>query len=330
MFFCFWFLSLTSAVASTDDMDSIYEQFTEVCPYTNFCHSNVTKQLNDSSKMPCCLPCSCDHKCPSLGNCCPDVVTQNMGPPVTKCKLTMVKGAPADDKEYDGILHDIRRYRIKDSCPKEEKNDTLIDHCKGYKIESVDDYIWVSDTNIGVIYQNRYCALCNHVTNFTQWQTRTTFSSVLFMDLSLSDIMKVDLDLIMEVPDSERESAIQYRCFLPRYSKCDKIKDPSVVSACQSDDMYSPVLQELPYGLVVYKNIFCYMCNVVDLGRWPTTCSKLDGAREVTDVPFSAIIDFTRQPQPSNPLKELTCQINEVYDPYEVGVCQAIFRVRLF
>ena len=254
-----------------------------------------------------------------------------MGLPVTKCKLTKVKGAPVDDKTYDGIRQGIKRYRIKDSCPKEEQNDTLIDHCKGDKIESVDDYIWVSDTNIGVIYQNRYCALCNHVTNFTQWQTRTTFSSVLFMNLSLSDIMKVDLDLIMEVPDSERESAIQYSCFLPRYTKCDKIKDPSIVSACQSDDIYSPVLQEqLPYGLVAYKNVFCYMCNVVDLGRSTTTCSNLNAGREVSVVSFSAIMDFTRQPQLSKPLEELTCQINEVYDPYEVGVCQAIFRVRLF
>ena len=312
-----------AVVVSRGAADFALHPLSDICPYNDFCHVNAVEEFNHSTKIPCCMPCSCSRDCSILGTCCPDLDVQHMDLPITKCKLTLVKGAPVDDKAYDGILKGIRRYRIVDDCPSEEQNTSVIDHCKKIIAESADDYVWVSDTVTGVIYQNRFCALCNHVTSFTQWRTRTTFSPDLLSNISslsgiISGIIKDDgLDLITEVPDNERDRSKLYRCFLPKYSTCNQTGhwrqyDVYTETACESHT--SPMFQESPFSLITYKNVYCFLCNVRDLNRMSTECRRYDADRAVLSANFSAIIDFTRKTQGLQSTDQSPCQVDEVYD----------------
>ena len=218
------YVLLMSAAISWDRTEFVKNVGKEICPYTNFCHTNATKALKDDSKMACCLPCDCTETCWKEGICCPDKFEPDSVPSSLECRQTMVKQSVYNKLKYNGIKFGIPRYRISVSCPSSEANATVVEKCDAKNISSIEDYIWVSETGSGRIFQNRYCAYCNGVTSFVEWNIRATEPDLLYSNFSFLPqfIHSASLQLTTEVPKREADVAERYKCYAPEYSRCNQ------------------------------------------------------------------------------------------------------------
>lgn len=210
-----------------------------VCSFTNFCHTKATKALSNDTLMSCCLPCSCEANCWKVGNCCPDRNTTDFELPDLKCIDTMVKHRAYDNLPYVSYTDGIQTYRVKDSCLATENNEKVIKLCEEEEKTNVEEYTWVSEISSGRIFKNRYCALCNNVSDFEEWQIRTRFSPALLTNYShlSKSILSDECDLIAEIPETQRELGNMYRCLILRFSKCNESGlwshfDQAFVRAC--------------------------------------------------------------------------------------------------
>ena len=301
-----------------------------VCPYTNFCHTKATETLNNDTHMPCCLPCSCEENCWRIGNCCPDRNVTDFEFPELKCIDTMVKRRANDNSLYAGYTVGIQRYRVKDSCLGSENNETLIKLCTEDDKTTIEKYTWVSEKSSGRIFQNRYCALCNNVTDFVEWQIRTRYWPTLFSNISqlLKSIFSDHSVLTTEVPVIQLKLAEMYRCLIPQVSKCNESGlwrhfDETIVRACE---MYeSPIFIPDHIRIYTYKNIYCYICNVEFVRIDNTVCANWEIESKDIGHDFSALIDFRRFQQDHEETNNAVCHVEEVYDMFMVSKCETVF-----
>ena len=234
-----------------------------ICPYTNFCYTNATKILEDTSdKMPCCAPCSCEDNCWDFGNCCPDKDSTNnkdlIQPLLSVCKDPSIKH-----------FSDMRAYQVIDSCPSGLNNVTLLQKCQFANRTSIGDYVWVSDKLTGKIFENKYCALCHGVVDVLPWRILTTCLDLFTLPFSQADgfILSDSCEVINIEPESLSDATKKYACQLPRYSKCNTTgfwKDyvEEFDTACNA---FTSIFVQYTYlGRRTFKNMFCYFCNYVE------------------------------------------------------------------
>lgn len=323
----FYFVFLVSGTLSFNSTTFIAEIGTKLCPYTNFCHASASKILDEENYgVPCCLPCSCSDNCWKVGNCCPDRSTVDIQTPELFCRETLVKRTKSDTKLHNGISLGIHRYRIVETCPENEVNVTLVDSCQREDRKAVDEYVWVSDKT-GKIFRNRYCAYCNDVYQFTEWQVRTSYSPILllpnFSILPQIILSADDSDLIVSVPESEMKQTEKYRCLLPYTFACNqsglwKTPDTSLKQACETYD--SPFVVDEVFS-TIYKNVYCYICNGYGVRGVKGLCTDLyDPERTLTTISFSALLDINWHEQyPKQKITKSNCEDNEVFDQFMVS-----------
>ena len=314
-------LLLSGHWALFDQKDYVRDFGSMFCPYTDFCHFNATKKLNDSTVMPSCLPCSCAENCWKVGDCCPDLDVTGYRPPEYTCKDVFVKRHHADKNYiFDGFDDEYKRYRIIDSCNYYETNATLLNGCEGNnKVRDVGDQLWVSDQSNGKTFRNRYCALCNGLSNYITWPLRTNSPTVF---TNFDDVSFAGIDLIVEVPSSLRAVIERYRCYITDFVQCNqyglwKTYDENIDKGCQVYD--SPII--LTVGADVFytfKNLFCSMCNGQMLGSIvPTVSRNFSKLFTPVGIDFIAVIDYNTR-QNDDVRKDVTCGADEIYDQFMV------------
>ena len=236
----------------------------------------------------------------------------------------MVRKDPAfsDFMVYDGITHGIRRYFIHDKCTKHEKDEELKKACVSERVDSIDDLIWLSDVSSGEIYNNRHCAACHGVKEWRSWRIRTSSQNILRANFSnLADaIMSDECSIINELPEDEEKDAEKFRCFLLEVSVCNetglwKQYDAAIEAACLQ--YYNvPFIQYEPAHHVIYKNVFCFICNQGESYLADEICSWRVISKSNVDS-FTALIDFEAVQRTMKTAAE-RCAWDDIYDKYTV------------
>ena len=315
----------------------------ELCPYTNYCHTSSIPDIQNETHIPCCLPCSCEDDCWKLDNCCPDKDSVEPDGPPLNCKLTINKETHVYKLGGFIGLGTIRRYRVVDYCPETVHNTEIARKCRRENASELDDYRWVSEIKVsemevgetsvtemqsGDIFQNRFCAECHGVQEYMDWAITAIGCNNIFESLSLlhENIMAEECSIVNSVPDEISDSMERFRCYQPHYQSCNQTGlwtqyDDQINTAC---NMYSASFFSIQIEEVnVYKNEFCYACNTADSGHADKVCSlnELHKGKRTTYLSFSVLLDGGVLQQLREPDKRVhQCAIDEVHDTFMVGM----------
>ena len=229
------------------------------CPYMNFCHRNATQQLEylDDKQGPCCTPCSCDDDCVEFDNCCPDKdithIRVHTSPLI--CKSIEVKKNAIVEGPGPSL-----QFRVVDKCATGEKNETLIKKCSDENRTELYDYIWVSDTESGRVFQNHYCARCHGIERLEMWNVKTYCMHIFptsiqsFTDMLLNNPR---CNIINVVPDHLASVTRKYVCVDLGQSDCEEVTaNQTLLDACARYAL--PFI--MPVSGHLYRNVFCLLC----------------------------------------------------------------------
>ena len=329
------FLVITTFILSNhqlpafDGIELIRNVGNNLCPYTNYCHTNASEEFNhtDDDMRPSCLPCSCDADCWLLGNCCPDKEETTEHTLILPCKLSKVK--EMINRKSSFSLKDILKqraganYRVIDTCPPYETNGTLLQRCQGsdtLSARTLSEYIWVSDSITGLIYQNIYCIKCHAIEQFWYWRIQTSCMDILNVDVNAETLLSMDCDIINVAPESKAALVVKYQCFDYKLEDFDLNCNMNAelnydfVTACKRSTW--PYLNGFARSIFLYKNVFCFACQ---FGIEAINHAILISGRGVPLMPFSALLNYQAPHDGSKNAREQSCHSGQVADPHTVS-----------
>ena len=243
--------------------------------------------------------------------------------PVHRCHASVVK-AGKSRLAYSGLNYRILAYYVIDNCPESEQNISIINKCTLADIDHINDYRWVSDNSSRNIYQHKFCAACHGRYGLTDWQLETRCQDLLFSSFSHlnSLILSGECDLINREPGTGINELYEI-CTIPFYTRCNQtglwtMYDPDINWACEIHNSVFFVDQN--GNVILYKNAFCYACNVPAIENTPTMCMDL---QDDNHLYFSSFIDYERYEHLSSGLSspQMPCKVNELIDQYMVSKC---------
>ena len=318
-FFGFIRISFTSHILDMTGVTPLHD----LCPYTNYCSRNATKSLQNDDNTPCCGHCSCADDCWERGNCCVDKQNIIVRQPLESCLEVIVK---------KGVLHktqtSLPRYYVIQSCP--TLNDTLNEMCVGNNQSSFDDFIWVTDKRTNKIYNNKHCAACHGLVNYTKWQIATDCLVPMNGETSAADAFTFVMNkcALFVIPPENTDKNVN-RCFMSDINTCNETRkwqsyDLALKSACHSfEQLY--YYQENRIQLY-FKNVYCFLCNFGTREQEvKDVCESTTFTGSKTDLfGFTAILDFTGidkeiQLKTDGALRpQSVCSSDEIKDPLQV------------
>ena len=321
IYLCLIFFTCLRLSLSSDSLDITgATSLNDICPYTNYCTRNATKSIEDVTKTPCCIYCSCADDCWKRGNCCMDKQNITVKQPLEHCIKVSLK-----ERGLNIRFKNLPRYYVIQSCP--TLNDALAEKCSGNIQSSLEDFIWMTDERTNKIYNNRYCAECHGVVNYTYWQLATDCTDPMNGQTSSADAINRIIDscsLVVLPPKSTDVSTNQ--CLVPTYTTCNvtgrwRTYDQALETACnQFSQIY---ILENRYMQVYYRNIYCFLCNVKPHEQLVRdVCTSYTNEEDVrTDLQgFTAILDFTTIKRQKAALTDSVCASDEIKDPFQVCV----------
>ena len=321
------------------DTGWIHNITNQLCPYTDFCHAKASKVFNSTihNNAPCCGNCSCDDDCMEMNNCCPDKTIVSHNSAELLCKNSMVKkrSRSTDDvRNYDGFSYGIKFYYITGSCPARETDQDIQHGCLGTNRTTLDDYVWVFDAATGKIFQNRHCAECHGIKawepfNISAHCINTVDNS---FDNLTSSLLSNDCNIINEISDGHAAMTETYRCFTPAISSCNQTGqwrkyDVDIDAACQRNTV--PFFQPNFNKMIIYKNIFCYVCNVELISGADLVCPIIHTDGRFTGTSFDALINYKDASQTEEKSVDSVCTVDQIYDKYMVGLHFFLFVMRV-
>ncbi|KAH9496885.1 hypothetical protein Btru_010080 [Bulinus truncatus] len=134
----------------------------------------VDNQLHNTHhcELPTCFPCDCDPLCSVYDTCCPRRVNNSYMEPLRDefshlPSSDMFQCVPLTNGTEEEIY-----YMISNCDPKLSNNVTnvsstmlhLMDQCRNPDTKTMDDVTPYSDVYYGIVYKNKFCALCNGYT----------------------------------------------------------------------------------------------------------------------------------------------------------------------
>ncbi|KAH9496883.1 hypothetical protein Btru_010078 [Bulinus truncatus] len=135
------------------------------------CLENQLHEQDSMSKLPC-FPCDCDPQCSIYDTCCPRKVKNSYVEPLG----IEFSHLPSSSRFHSGNISDGEQvsyyYMISNCDPKFSDNFTkrsndvlnLVDQCQNPDTKTMDDITPYSDMYYGIVYKNRFCAMCNGYT----------------------------------------------------------------------------------------------------------------------------------------------------------------------
>ena len=320
-------------VTAYNGIKLIKEVGKNICPYTTYCHTNASRNLNTTVDdfIPSCLPCSCDEDCWDYLTCCPDKETDSRSTTLP-CKLSRVKGPTVS---YTLTVEDVliqrigANYRVVDYCPSSVNNKTVRQKCEDNEGDRLQDYVWVSESANGMIYQNIHCAKCHGVSQVWHWDIRTSCFEILDTFVNIEDtLMGTDCDITNTAPDDKASIVSKYRCYDfdledYLYSDCNVSTDHrnDFLTACNKSTWPYIVAESMQDSGKYYKNVFCYACQI---GIDTVTTSiphkhPILGTR-IPSISFSAVLNYREQPKGIGIDGHRSCHSNQIFDNYMVSI----------
>ena len=324
-------IGLTTAIPSVKSKDEIlgwiHNITSQLCPYTDFCHTKASKVFNYAvqDQAPCCSDCSCDDDCIETNSCCPDkaMVSHNSTGLVCKNTMTKKRSKNRDTRNNDGLSNGIKRYFITDSCPAGETDKDIQHRCLGTNKTTLDDFVWVLDTATGKIYQNYHCAKCHGIESWETFNIRTQCSNNIDnnFDNLTTTLLSEDCNIINEISDKHAATTEKYRCYTPTISVCNQTGqwrhyDADIDEACQRNMV--PFFQADVFKTVIYKNHFCYVCNTEKMSGAELVCPAMNVAERFDGATFDALINYMGKSRKENDRADSVCAVDQIYDKYKV------------
>ncbi|XP_033761048.1 uncharacterized protein LOC117342867 [Pecten maximus] len=240
----------------------IYEYYL-ICGPQYICdkhHFSFISELDSNPTVKICPECKCDRQCVTRQDCCPDVV---FSMPEEECVTTSLLHGRSNKASNHYIIADCH----------EKSSEDLKDKCtKDYTDIKSLYFPPVTSAKYAFTFRNKFCAECNGITNYTEWN----------IDISCFDFVDLNFlssyEAIFNTAES-RGCQLKYKTdrndmrtcrgttsqpsvkiFEPVKTWCNvtgtwTYYDKDIESACSTDDM--PRYKN-------YRNIFCFICNPPD------------------------------------------------------------------
>lgn len=285
---------------------------------------------------PCCKACSCADNCNKYGSCCPDVILASPDFPRSEfmCVRPQYKTWSPKNNNYSIYMKAV--------CSDNYPNGTIRDSCydlarNSNDIKSLFNRIPVTSSQTDITYRNVYCGLCNLENNIDleKW--------VVLIECADEVILLADstVSLLKKISDNNSKCNLIFKPSTTALIRVPKIQncDWGYINQCNQTGLmnhYNPLLDKLCQSytslyLGVYRNIFCYLCNVKYKPR--KNCIINIKPRVINPYAFTALLDFnfvfdeknersrlgtarTRNSRPSDG----HCQKNYKYDTYKVRI----------
>ena len=296
---------------------------------------SVTPKPRGTSPIPSATLRVGEDDCAETNSCCPDKATDSGNQSKRVCKTTMVKNRFKEREFHDGFIDGIKNYFIIDHCPTAVEDLDIQERCHGLKKSKLDDYMWVSDTSTGEIFQNYNCAKCHGVNDWRAWNIRTQcnyLEDTSFVNMTAT-LYSADCNIINEAPDDLASKTNKDRCFTPYITVCNQTGlwteyDEFIDAECQRNTV--PYFQNNFLVMDIYKNIFCYACNTADFSSAGLICPTRDSdtSTKFPGLSINALIDFTgrqEEAKENGQVHDEVCAVDQVHDKYMVGYGDTYF-----
>ncbi|XP_005089160.2 uncharacterized protein LOC101860135 [Aplysia californica] len=247
--------------------------------HTHYCGKNRMCQEYTSSHCYKCSPCQCDLSCHDYGDCCPDLALEKRDGDdfprpftgndvdVVTCKSvslsrTSLRGV-RENQEYGSQHPYVDSYYMVSSCPHTFSSDASAceNSNEGPPVTSEIN----STSGSSIVFKNIHCARCHGYLNVTAWKIQISCMSRQNLT-SLSTPYRAVMSAISRpgcsVSYIPPEFAKGRKCFSKpgMIYKCNVTghwprRDAFLERAC-----HSHLTPKLVNG-VLYKNVFCFLCN---------------------------------------------------------------------
>lgn len=284
----------------------------------------------------CCQKCSCDPDCYTVGNCCPDMErflakdAINIEP-IYACVfpeelLNIPRNLSIPRKMYSNVP-----FRIIDSCPNKSEP---FPKCENP--ETLQDYVIVSDISNNFVYKNMHCARCNDVKYFTDWTLLTLCPGLMWEFFKtvkdMHDFILKHCLLKARPPESfELEKSTCYFVHLSSIDKCNvtgqwdvdnKVLEEACLKERPTQNTVYRKLMPLFTSYLIFKNVYCYMCNVEQSQRDELEhnfCHAVQfRSTKSLHLHFSAMLDLRTYLSEDTTTKSSHCSPQELMDPFAV------------
>ncbi|KAH9491353.1 hypothetical protein Btru_031308 [Bulinus truncatus] len=288
-----------------------------------------------------CVPCYCQRPlCEIYDNCCPDIDVPflrdkpEVGDTVRKGNISIQVNRKSQLKLNTrpelGCQFTNDSYRdaylfIRSCYPGRVQNETVAELCETDQRELTTDLtVRVIDKTSHVTYKNEFCAMCNFVKN-TEYIYYHNLYRKEYNARNLKQYMRRGTETFFYFP----ENITRFDCdFTESENMVDSCEagnnntewDPDVVSAC--DSLAGNSLQVYDTSsTVLYKNIFCAICNKFSFPMMNQTCKCKRGIGKYAS-PFQMLFNLkdgtdkaTTPSLPQLPEVKSHCSVSEWESP---------------
>ncbi|KAH9491354.1 hypothetical protein Btru_031309 [Bulinus truncatus] len=287
-----------------------------------------------------CVPCYCQRPlCEIYNHCCPDIsvpfLRDNPGVSNTvhKGNISFQVNGPSQLKlntrpdlgcQFTNNSARDAYLFIRSCYPGRVQNETVAELCETDQGEMTSDLtVRVIDQTSHVTYKNEFCAMCNFVKN-----TEFIYYHNLYLKVDkyrhLKKYMRRGMETYFYFPENITRFDCDFTESVKRVDSCEAGNnstelDPDVVSAC--DSLAGNNLQVYDTtSTVLYKNIFCAICNKFSFPMMNQTCKCKRGIGKYTS-PFQMLFNLrgstdqaTTLSNPQLPVKS-RCSVSDWESP---------------
>ncbi|XP_046542518.1 uncharacterized protein LOC124252885 [Haliotis rubra] len=211
-----------------------------------------------------CEICRCDEECFLYDDCCPDYF-------ILRNQTSVAAPYSCENTSPDIEKTDSSWYYMIRSCTV-TSSPGLVQECLDRHSKDWEHQVPVEDAKTGHFYRNKFCALCNNVIVFNNWETQLICKSY---PSSLKEARSSE-----EIYNSALEDSSCYIKFLPSdptsLRKC-TYREESVISSCNVTGKWVFYDQRVVeacerFSHIVhgkYRNVFCYVQQQLRLAVHP-------------------------------------------------------------
>ena len=279
---------------------NVTSDVSNLSPYTERCGSNETTEWEMGQFSSCSSACSCKPRCRLARDCCPDVdesvVSAKTSEDDVNTKCLPLKHMLSRSSSSDRLVIFSAHYLTVDSCPEGYLNTIHLNGCHNRFPSKVIDNVPVASWRTSTVYKNYHCAVCNNVLDPLPWLIYSTCLDLYLLNSvpeTIANLNRITGSCeTFLIPPTGVKLDLQ-RCNTDSYegivSSCNQtghweFYDKYVWDKCNSDIHISLFEADTEAAeSVIYKNVFCFLCNHNGSALSDVTCRKLQNFKNISN-----------------------------------------------
>ncbi|KAH9519002.1 hypothetical protein Btru_008880 [Bulinus truncatus] len=248
-----------------------------------YCDEEGSFIIQPRCNEPACFSCDCDTDCSIYDTCCPRMLNSSFTEPVKTiyAHLPDAERFICGNLPYDSLA--VNYFLISDCDSKFSEDRSVVDQCRNPETKTMDDITPYLDVYYGIVYKNKFCALCNGysvpdtdtIANVTSINNSVKIASPWSVNVSCRHFQNVyhftsEYEFVTAVFNTTTDGC-EVRLsppashFAPK--KCEVSEQATKKAECAKTDLvsenfYCQNLTRRYHGFDNYPNIFCYLCSV--------------------------------------------------------------------